>query len=128
MEKYLGLSHEYGTIDCIKLIQFFYENELGISLDIPNYSFSRMWIRDYSPLALESKLLKYAIKVPLTEAKNYDLIVFKSADNKFITHFGMFLQPCKMLHVEENNTSKIEYLSDYWINLTYGIYRHKALV
>ena len=30
VQKYLGLKHEYGVVDCIELIRLFYKNELGI--------------------------------------------------------------------------------------------------
>lgn len=40
-------------------------------------------------------------KVNLTDAQNYDVITFKSSKTNLIIHFGLFLQPTKMLHIEE---------------------------
>ena len=125
---YLGLNHTYGTVDCIKLIQLFYKQELGVSFDIPSYSTSRRWMRELSPKAIDECILKYAIKVKLTDVKNYDLIVFKSSSDNTIIHFGMYISLYKMLHVEEHNVSKIEPLTDYWLDNIHGIYRHNSLV
>ena len=40
-------------------------------------------------------------KVKLTDAKNYDVMVFKSEKYELATHFGMYLMPSKLLHIEE---------------------------
>jgi hypothetical protein len=34
VQKYLGLKHEYGVVDCIELIRVFYKNELGIEFSL----------------------------------------------------------------------------------------------
>ena len=39
-------------------------------------------------------------KVKLTEAKNYDVMIFKSERTNLITHFGMYIMPSKMMHIE----------------------------
>lgn len=126
MIDYLGLKHEYGKLDCVTLLQLFYANELGILLDIPNYSFSRRWVLEFSADNIDAWISKYATKVSLTTAKNYDLMVFRAGN--VINHFAMFIQPCKILHVEENTTSKLELLSDYWVNSLHAVYRHNSLV
>ena len=127
MQQYLGLSHEYGKTDCIRLIKYFYENELNISFDLPEYDKSKRWVRNFNLEQLNYWIAKYAVKISLTSAQNYDLIVFKSKNN-VINHFGMFLLPNSMLHIEENNVSKIEMLDDYWIDSIYSVYRHEQLV
>ena len=127
-QQYLGLKHEYGSIDCICLIQAFYKQQLGIDIELPLYTKSRKWMYSLTASQIDEWALKYAIKTTLTKAQNYDLIVFKSNKQHIINHFGMFLLPNRMLHVEENSMSKIEMLSDYWINSIYAIYRHEQLV
>lgn len=125
--KYLGLRHCYGELDCITLIKTFYEQELGISFDIPEYARSNRWMLGFTEHELNSWITKYAIKTSLTAAKNYDLIAFKSKRNT-INHFAMFLSPASILHVEEGALSKIETLNDDWIKQIYTVYRHEQLV
>jgi cell wall-associated NlpC family hydrolase len=126
--KYLGLKHSYGDIDCIRLIHSFYENELGVSFAIPDYTLSKRWMLGFTIAYIDEWANQYGKKVHLTDAKNYDLIVFKSNKDNLITHFGMFLAPNQMLHIEEKNYSKIETLSDYWIKSLYCLYRHNDVV
>jgi cell wall-associated NlpC family hydrolase len=125
-ESYIGLQHEYGQNDCITLIQRFYAEQLKINFSLPAYTKSKKWMYNLTTSQIDEWALKYAIKTTLTTAHNYDLIVFKS--NNLITHFGMFLLPNRMLHIEQGSLSKIETLSDYWINSIYALYRHEQLV
>lgn len=127
MINYIGLAHEYGKIDCIRLVKNFYENELGITFELPSYSMSKRWLFDFTVQELDNWISKYATKISLTSAQNYDLIAFKSKQN-VINHFGMFLLPNSILHIEEHNISKVELLSDYWIDSIYAVYRHEQLV
>ena len=120
------MCHNYGKLDCIILIKRFYETELGISFDLPKYTPSKRWMYSFEQQELDSWISKYAVKTSLTEAKNYDLIAFKSKN--IINHFGMFLAPTAMLHVEEGSSSKIETLNDYWIESIHAVYRHVSLV
>jgi cell wall-associated NlpC family hydrolase len=125
-EQYIGLPHEYGKTDCITLIKSFYSEQLDIQLELPEYKKSKKWMHTLSAQEVDAWALKYAIKTSLTTAQNYDLIIYKS--NNLITHFGMFLQPTCMLHVEEHNISKIETLSDFWVSSIHAVYRHERLV
>lgn len=125
---YIGIPHIYGTSDCICLVQQFYKNELGVSFDLPPYSHSRLWLKQFSTTSFDERASKYGKKVSLTEVKNYDLISFKSAKSNLLTHFGIYLVPHKMLHVEEGRSSCIEPLSNYWLSSIHAIYRHNDLV
>jgi len=126
--KYLGHKHEYGKFDCIQLVKQFYSAELGVSLDLPPYPHSRLWMREFTTVNFDERATKYGTKVPLTCAKNYDLMVFKSEKSNLLTHFGLYIMPNQMLHVEEASTSCIEILSDYWLQQLYAVYRHDSLV
>ena len=125
---YLGRKHEYGIFDCIILVHQFYKQELGVSFDLPPYSHSRLWMKEFTTTAFDERVAKYGTKVPLTAAKNYDLMVFKSANSKLLTHFGIYIMPSQLLHVEEGSVSRVETLSSYWVDNLYGIYRHDSLV
>ena len=128
MLNYIGIKHQYGIFDCIILVQQFYKNELGVSLDLPPYSHSAAWMKQFTTTNFDERASKYGTKVPLTGARNYDLIVFKSAKSELLIHFGIYIMPNKMLHVEEGMTSRIDTLSDYWLSQLHAIYRHDKLV
>lgn len=128
IEQYLGLQHNYKGFNCITLVQKFYEQELGFSFNLPNYPQSRAWMKQYTVDFLDEWASKYGKKVSLTDAQNYDLISFKSKKSNLLIHFGLYLKPNRMLHVEEGKTSRVENLSDYWIDHLYAIYRHDKLV
>lgn len=126
--KYLGHKHEYGKFDCIILVQQFYKQELGVSFDLPPYSHSAAWMREFTTNVFDERAAKYGTKVPLTGARNYDLIVFKSPKSNLLIHFGIYIMPNQILHVEEGKSSRIDMLSDYWLEHLHAIYRHDSLV
>ena len=128
VQKYLGLKHQYGQVDCIELIRDFYANELKINFDLPNYPHSRAWMKTFHTDKVDEWASKCSIKVKLTDAKNYDVMVFKSEKYDLAIHFGMYLMPSKLLHIEEGGCSCVQTLSDYWINRLHAIYRHNDMV
>lgn len=128
VQQYLGLKHSYGSVDCIELIRSFYLIELGLKFSLPSYPKSREWMKHFSTTSVDGWASTCATKVKLTEAKNYDVMVFKSDKSNLIIHFGMFLQPSRMLHIEEGGFSCVETLSSYWLDKLYTIYRHNDLV
>lgn len=128
VQNYLSLKHEYGKIDCIELIRQFYKDELNIVFDLPTYPKSREWLKYFSTESVDGWASSCAIKVELTEAQNYDVMVFRSEKSNLIIHFGMYLMPSKMLHVEEGGFSCIQTLSHYWVDRLHAIYRHNELV
>ena len=125
---YIGIPHNYGEFDCIILIQRFYSVELGLQFELPSYPSSRSWMKQFSISSIEQWAAKYAKKVSLTDIKNYDLMVFKSEKSNLVTHFGLYIEPYRILHVEEGSTSRLDYLTDYWLSQLCAIYRHNELV
>ena len=128
VQKYLGLKHQYGQVDCIELIRNFYKNELKIDFDLPPYPHSRAWMKYFHTQKVDEWASKCSTKVKLTDAKNYDVMVFKSEKYDLAIHFGMYLMPSKLLHIEEGGCSCVQTLSDYWINRLHAIYRHNDMV
>jgi hypothetical protein len=122
IEKYLGKPHEYGNWDCLLLATKFYKNEFGIDIEIPYHPCSDKWMKMYLPDYWDNLFSNYGVKVPLTEANNYALIIFKSKNNKLITHFGLFLAPSSMLHIEYDRVSCIETLSDELRDKIHSVY------
>ena len=126
VQQYLGLRHQYGSIDCIQLIKTFYQNELNLSFDLPSYPKSRKWMKYFSTYNVDQWASKCAVKVKLTEAQNYDVIAFKHKE--YVMHFAIYLAPLKILHIEEGGVSCVETLSQYWVEHIHTLYRHESLV
>ena len=128
VQNYIGIKHDYEKINCVSLIQSFYKNELNIEFDTPNYPKSRRWLKSYDPLFMDDWVSNDWTKVKLTEAKNYDVMIFKSEKTNLITHFGMYIMPSKMMHIEEGGFSCVQSLTDYWVDNLCMICRHNDLV
>ena len=128
VQKYLGLKHDYGTTDCIELLRHFYNNELYLDFSLPTYPKSRSWMKQFSTHNVDLWAKTSFVKVNLTSAENYDIIAFKSDRSDLIIHFGLFLKPTRMLHIEEGGVSCIDTLSTYWISRIHSFYRHVKLV
>ena len=128
VRNYIGIPHSYDEINCITLIKNFYHTELNLQFSLPNYPLSRHWIKEFTTVSIDKWAAQCAKKVSLTNAKDYDVIAFKSEKTNLIIHFGMYLMPSKMLHIEEGGISRVETLSDYWVETIHSIYRHDSLV
>jgi len=128
VQKYLGLHHEYGVLDCIELIRLFYKKELNSAFTLPTYPKSKKWMEHFTTESVDSWASTCWTKVELTEAKNYDVIAFKSTKSNIVIHFALFLAPTQMLHIEEGGVSCVETLSHYWVERIHSLYRHESLV
>ena len=128
VHKYIGIRHSYNEINCITLIKNFYHTELNLQFSLPNYPLSSHWIKEFTTVSIDKWAAQCAKKVSLTNAKDYDVIAFKSEKTNLIIPFGMYLMASKMLHIEEGGLSRVETLSDYWIENIHSIYRHDNLV
>ena len=128
VRNYISLPHSYDNINCITLIKSFYHNELNLQFSLPDYPLSKQWIKEFTTMSIDNWAAQCAKKVSLTNAKDYDVIAFKSEKTNLVIHFGMYLMPSKMLHIEEGGISRVETLSDYWVENIHAIYRHDNLV
>ena len=128
VQQYLGKKHIYGEFDCITLIKQFFSTELNIHFELPSYPQSRAWMKSFSTETVEKHALQHAKKVSLTAAKDYDVMVFKSDRSNLVIHFGIYLSPLRMLHIEEGGFSCVSTLSDYWMSRLYMVLRHNEMV
>ena len=128
VQDYLGQYHVYGEVDCIELIRSFYAKDLEIDFSLPTYPKSREWMKYFTTDNVDKWASTCSTKVQLTAAKNYDVMVFKSEKSNLVIHFGMYLMPSKIFHIEEGGFSCVQTLSDYWVNKLHTIYRHNELV
>ena len=129
--KYIGIQHSYIGINCISILHNFYKNELNIDCiaDLtPDNIKDRKWMKTITLQQIDEWALKHSIKVPLTEAQDFDVMIFKSIKFQRPIHFGMFLKPCNILHLEEGRTSRYETITTEWAKCFHAIYRHHSLV
>ena len=85
-------------------------------------------MKSFSTKTVEKHALQHAKKVSLTEAQDYDVMVFKSDKSNLVIHFGLYLSPLKMLHIEEGGFSCVSTFSDYWMSKLHTVLRHNELV
>lgn len=131
IKNYLGIPHNYETTNCITLIADFYKKELNLDFFkniIPPDVEDRRWMRQLTLQEIDRRALQYGKKVNLTDAQDFDVIVFKSTRFERPIHFGLFLKPSNMLHLEEGKVSKFETISSEWVECIHAIYRHNDLV
>ena len=81
--KYLSIPHSYDGINCLTLIHEFYKNELNIDCIaelIPENieEAGRRWMSKITLPEIEEWALIHGTKVNLTNAQDFDVIVFKS--------------------------------------------------
>ena len=128
VQDFIGFCHSYDDINWITLIKRFYDSKLNLQFSLPEYPLSKHWIKEFTTVSIDKWAAQCAKKVSLTNAKDYDVIAFKSEKTNLVIHFGMYLMPSKMLHIEEGGISRVETLSDYWVETIHSIYRHNSLV
>lgn len=134
--KYLGHKHVYTGLNCITLISEFYKRELNSDVFDSLFSYlknnnkeinSRRWMQSVSFEDIDRWAVEHAVKVNLTNAQDYDVIIFKSEKYSCPIHFGLYIYEMKMLHVEEGSHSMITPITDYWLDKIYAIYRRKMV-
>lgn len=126
---FLGIHHNYINNNCITIIIRFYKEVLGLDISsiVPYKSIkSRKWMLDITLEDIDKAASTHGYEIPFQEIKNYDIMIFKDSKDNPI-HFGMFLSPTKIFHLEEGRVSSIDYLSDYWMSRLYKVYRHEKL-
>jgi hypothetical protein len=130
--KYLPLKHSYEGINCISLLEFIYRSE-NHDLTL----FGKIW-KDFGlengkvrnakwtvdPALLECWLCQNALKIELTELKEFDLLIFKNLRTGKISHFGMYIGDNRFIHLPESGYVQIEDYNQKWREVTYGAYRH----
>jgi hypothetical protein len=130
--KYLNRKHDYSTNNCITLINEIYKNDLSSDIfdsfweyaSIPEGKITdgRAWMRRITVETIENWASTVAKKVNLTEAQEYDVIVFKSK-RALPIHFGMYIGKNRFIHLEEGRYSKIDVLNDDWREFIGSIWR-----
>ena len=130
---YLGQRHSYAGINCITIISAFYENELKIKVfkdlfekikkDNKDIS-TRRWMKQITLENIDSWAATCAKKVSLTNAQNYDVIVFRSLRGENPIHFGLYIDYMRMFHLEEGAHSMITSIDNYWSKRLHAVYRY----
>ena len=130
---YLGLRHSYAGINCITVISAFYEKELQINVfkdlfnrikkDNKDIS-TRRWMKQITLENIDSWAATCAKKVSLTNAQNYDVIVFRSLRGENPIHFGLYIDCMRMFHLEEGAHSMITSIDKYWSKRLHAVYRY----
>ena len=110
MREYLGRKYEIGKNDCLSLVCEYYKKELNTIIKVPEYSSAN----DIHKFTISDVFLDGFKKVPLDKIQSRDILVFTLRDKKTLLHLGVFFAPNKFLHIEKDNYSKYEDISDFF--------------
>jgi len=134
--KYIGIKHNYLENNCITLIDSIYKNELNSNvfeslwepLGLPGGKpkDGRGWMKRLSVQTLEDWATTVAIKVYLTELQEYDVIIFKSG-RLIPTHFGLYIEANRFIHLPEGKKSSIELLNQNWRDQIASLWRWNGI-
>ena len=121
---YLGRNYEAGNWDCLKLIEKYYWREGKHHIKLPEYSnFNDIYT--YTTDDLDKITGQQFNKISLDNARSKDIIVFKCKNSNKLFHFGIFFMPHYLLHIEHNNISIREPISDKYRERIYTLLRIK---
>jgi cell wall-associated NlpC family hydrolase len=133
---YIGLKHDWNTINCLTIIEKIYKEKLGITFDDVwkragrvdgTSNLDRKWFIKYGLDSVMIELQNWQ-KIPLTKLKEYDILVFVKKERPW--HFGMYIDANKFIHVEENSFVTISELSQEYRDILYNSEgcRHERMV
>ena len=132
--KYLGIKHNYQSINCITLIEKIYKEELKsdvfkslwthLNLSEGKPTEGGRWKFKITLEKIQEWIVVNAQEIKITDIQEYDVIIFKSKKNRPI-HFGMYIGENKFIHVEEDSSSMISSLNQTWREQLHSIYRRK---
>ena len=108
LTKYLGHSYKLHEWDCITLVKKYYKNEYNIDIELPEYNS----YNDIYKYSLSSIQIPGFEKVGFDKIKEGCILVFNVKNKETLWHFGLFMPPVSMLHVEYNDETRIEQISD----------------
>jgi len=122
----LGRRYSFGTTDCWGLISDVLKYEMNIKVDrllITTKEWYKMGLN-----ILEENSEEYGFKkIKFSEAKKYDIILFKSGKSNVPNHVGILHDNGTFLHHCENRLSTRDAFGGYWNKCAVAVYRHKDL-
>ncbi len=123
----LGREYSFGTTDCWGLISDVLKYEKNINVGRLLVT-SKEWYTNGLNI-LEEHSEEYGFKkINFSEAKKYDIILFKSGKSKVPNHVGILHDNGTFLHHCENRLSTRDAFGGYWNKCAVAVYRHKDLV
>jgi lipoprotein Spr len=128
--KYIGIKYKHKGrnikgADCYGLITLIYNEMLDIELsDFIDVDYEQKWYKDK-----KDHIVNNISKVweSVTEPyQTYDGLLFYNSPKKIVAnHIGMYIGNDKFIHLEENSTSMISRLDNYWMSRLYCALRYK---
>lgn len=130
--KYLQFKHNWQGINCLTLIEVIYKDHLGINwqnnykhfgIDNANDNIDRKWVLKFGKDLFEEESKQWQ-KIPLSEMKEYDILVFLNEKRNRVIHFGMCIGGLKFIHCEQNQYVRIQEIRQEDLDNLMGIYRY----
>lgn len=118
----IGRNYCYGVLDCLTLVQDYYEEVLGIML--PKYEYEEEWWNKSKNYYRERYPSAGFFTVNLNEIKVHDMILMQ-VDSPVLNHAGIYLGDGIFLHHPYKALSCRRPYGGYWQKHTGLVCRHK---
>ncbi len=140
-QQYLNMKHEWEGLNCLTLIEYLYKKYLDIDFmdtwlrlgrEDGTSNINSKWFIKYGQEDFQNEIKNW-IKTELTQAKEFDILVFTNRKD-IPRHFGMYIGQNYFIHMSEKMPCSISFLEETYRNklnmksTVSGMYRHVKLV
>ena len=122
--KYIGVPFEYNYNDCLNLVEWFYKDELNITL--PKVFRDRDWF-ERNPKMIIDNMASFQFQIVNDELKYADIILIKTTGGLNISHLAIYVGQNQILHQRYSSYSLVELYHQYYKDITIGVARHNQL-
>lgn len=123
----IGRQYSFGTLDCWSVVSDLLYQDLKIIVGRPIVT-SEEWFESSNNLFEEHALENGFIKIDISKATKYDVVLFRANNSKVPNHSGILLEDPYFLHHLKGRLSAKERFSGYWLKCLHAVYRHKDLI
>lgn len=119
--KYIGLS--FNDYDCFNLVKLIYK-------EVYNKDILDTSVKHYESEKINNQYQDESLNwLKVDETKEGDIVAIRLDSNipNIVTHFGIMINNCQMIHTTEKSNCVVENIAKYY-RLIDGFYRHKDLV
>jgi cell wall-associated NlpC family hydrolase len=129
--KYIGIpfkhmGRDFCGVDCFGLCKLILTNEANIDfgdyLEKLEYSFD--WYKSENHIINNIPKYWYYVNAPF---KKYDVLLFYTRSYSIANHMGLYIEDGKFIHIDINNTSRIDRLEGFWDKKLYKVLRYKEM-
>ena len=128
--EYIGIKYKHkgrsmGGADCYGLVVLIYSRKLGIELsDFLDVNYEQKWYKDKKDHIVNN--ISEIWETVIEPYRVYDGLLFYNSPKKIVAnHIGLYIGNDKFIHLEEDSTSMVSRLDNYWTSRLYRALRYK---